>query len=68
MIRQVASNITKEALITNRNTSEEKLEEKAVGDSKRLISENYSKVLKVWQAFAKFIKNQVTVNGRLVET
>ena len=68
MIRQVASNITKEALITNKNTSEEKLEEKAVGDSKRLISENYSKVLKVWQAFAKFIKNQVTVNGRLVET
>ena len=25
-------------------------------------------MLKVWQAFAKFIKNQVTVNGRLVET
>ena len=39
-----------------------------MGDSKRLISENASKVLKVWQAFVKFIKNQVTVNGRLVET
>ena len=63
LIRQVASNITKESLIVS-----EKLQEKAAGDSKRLMAETMGKAQKVWQAFVKFVKNQVTVNGRLVDT
>ena len=30
--------------------------------------ENLQKVQKVWFSFVKFVKNQVTVNGRLVDT
>ena len=67
MIRQVASNITKEALISFKN-DESKLNDKAASDSKKLMSENISRALRVWYAFVKFIKNQVTVNGRLVDT
>ena len=63
LIRQVASNLTKETLIVA-----EKLQEKAAGDSKRMMAEQMGKVQKVWQAFVKFVKNQVTVNGRLVDT
>lgn len=63
LIRQVASNITKESLIVS-----EKLQEKAAGDSKRMMADTINKASKVWQAFVKFIKNQVTVNGRLVDT
>ena len=63
LIRQVASNLTKETLIVS-----EKLQEKAAGDSKRMMAEHMGKVQKVWQAFVKFVKNQVTVNGRLVDT
>jgi len=33
-----------------------------------LMTENTAKALKVWYAFVKFVKNQVTVNGRLVDT
>ena len=32
------------------------------------MAENTAKVLKVWYAFVKFCKNQITVNGRLVDT
>ena len=32
------------------------------------MADNLSKATKVWQAFVKFIKNQVTVNGRMVDT
>lgn len=67
MIRQVASNITKEALVSSKNDAE-KLQGKAVNDSKKLMSENISRTLKVWYALVKFVKNQVTVNGRLVDT
>ena len=69
LVRQVASNMTKEALVVTKTTDDgtsEKL--KAGNDSKRLMSENTAKVLKVWYSFVKFIKNQVTVNGRLVDT
>mmetsp|Transcript_8219 Transcript_8219/g.9949 ORF Transcript_8219/g.9949 Transcript_8219/m.9949 type:complete len:295 (+) Transcript_8219:152-1036(+) len=41
---------------------------KAGNDSKRLMAENTAKVIKVWYSFVKFVKNQVTVNGRLVDT
>ena len=72
LIRQVASNVTKEAL-TSRTTAEdgttnEKLQGKVVGDSKRLMAENTARALKVWQAFVKFVKNQVAINGRVVDT
>jgi len=69
LIRQVASNITKQALVVSKSTEEgitEKL--KATGDSRRLMTENTARAIKVWQAFVKFVKNQVTVNGRLVDT
>ena len=56
MIRQVASNITKEALVSMKN-DEAKLQGKAVNDSKRLMSENISRTLKVWYALVKFVKN-----------
>ena len=46
----------------------EKLQGTAVKDSKRLMAENIAKTLKVWYSFVKFVKNQVTVNGRLVDT
>ena len=32
------------------------------------MNDNANRVLKVWLSFCKFIKNQVTVNGRLVDT
>ena len=50
------------------NGVEEKLAAKNTGDPKRLMAENTAKTLKVWYSFVKFIKNQVTVNGRLVDT
>lgn len=50
------------------STTSEKLQSKAVGDSKRLMAENMAKCIKLWQAFVKFVKNQVQVNGRLVDT
>ena len=69
LIRQVASNMTKELITVQKSTSDGKTEKlKAGGDSKRLMAENMAKVIKVWQAFVKFCKNQVTVNGRLVDT
>ena len=46
----------------------EKLKDNAAMDSKRLMSENISRALKVWYALVKFVKNQVTVNGRMVDT
>ena len=67
----MASNITKEALVAKKNEddgSSEKLQSKAVADSKKLMAENIAKSLKVWYSFVKFVKNQVTVNGRLVDT
>lgn len=33
-----------------------------------MMADTMGKATKVWQAFVKFIKNQVTVNGRLVDT
>ena len=82
LIRQVASNISKEALVvqktkiiggeedssTAQSVTESKLNAKNVPDAKRLMLENLSKVQKVWFSFAKFLKNQVTVNGKLVDT
>ena len=72
LIRQVASNVTKEALtsktVAGDGTTNEKLQGKAVSDSKRLMAENTARALKVWQAFVKFVKNQVVVNGRVVDT
>ena len=32
------------------------------------MAENMAKCIKLWQAFVKFVKNQVQVNGRLVDT
>ena len=32
------------------------------------MSENMAKAIKVWFSFVKFVKNQVTVNGRTVDT
>ena len=51
-----------------RSVTESKLNGKSVTDAKRLMMENLNKVQKVWYAFTKFIRNQVTVNGRLVDT
>ena len=71
LIRQVASNITKEALVVRKPVDEgvsAKVALKAVVDSKRLMAENTAKTLKVWFAFLKFVKTQVTLNGRLVDT
>ena len=80
IIKQVASNITKDALITTKimeieddssqtkSVTESKLNGKSVADAKRHMLENLNKVQKVWYAFVKFIKNQVTVNGKLVDT
>ena len=49
-------------------TASEKLDGKVVGDSKRIMSENVAKALKVWYSFVKYIKSQVTVSNRLVDT
>ena len=69
LIRQVASNMTKQAIVVQKTTDDGTTEKlKAGGDSKRLMAENTAKVLKVWHAFVKFCKNQITVNGRLVDT
>ena len=69
LIRQVASNMTKEAITVQKTTDDGTTEKlKAGGDSKRLMAENTAKVIKVWYSFVKFCKNQVTVNGRLVDT
>lgn len=76
LLRQVASNLTKETLVSKKAKQadddivavEVKLEEKAAADSKRLMGENVARAVKVWYAFAKFVKNQVTVSGRLVDT
>ena len=73
LIRQVSSNITKEQLVVVKKKEggdgkEEKIATKQAGDSKRLMAENTAKTLKVWYSFVKFVKNQVTVNGRLVDT
>jgi len=43
LIRQVASNITKESLIVA-----EKLQEKAASDSKRMMADTINKASKVW--------------------
>ena len=32
------------------------------------MAENTARALKVWQAFVKFVKNQVAINGRVVDT
>ena len=74
LLRQVASNITKEALVVTKSgsgidgTQSEKLHGKAVSDSKRIMAENLAKALKVWFSFVKFVNNQVMVNGRLVDS
>ena len=33
-----------------------------------MMHENVQRINKVWQAFVKFVKNQVSVNGRVVDT
>ena len=58
LIRQVASNMTKELITVQKSTGDGTTEKlKAGGDSKRLMAENMAKVIKVWQAFVKFCKN-----------
>ena len=32
------------------------------------MADNVQRINKVWQAFIKFVKNQVVVNGRVVDT
>ena len=32
------------------------------------MTENIANLVKIWQSFSKFIKNQVMSNGRLVDT
>ena len=32
------------------------------------MNDNVQRINKVWQAFVKFVKNQVSVNGRVVDT
>ena len=69
LVRQVASNMTKEAMVVQKTTDDGTTEKlKGGNDSKRLMAENSAKIIKVWHSFVKFIKNQVTVNGRLVDT
>ena len=69
LVRQVASNMTKEALVVTKTGEEGNTEKlKVVTDSRRLMAENTAKVIKVWYSFVKFVKNQVTVNGRMVDT
>lgn len=54
--------------MTRKGGDGNKLNGKSASDSKLLMAENTAKTLKVWYSFVKFIKNQVTVNGRLVDT
>ena len=37
-------------------------------DKKELAKENFRKVFKVWQAFVKFLRSQVEVKGKMVNT
>ena len=65
MLRQVASNITKEAMTVKKRSQgesgsvvlQEKLQMKAVADSKRIMAENIAKTVKIWHSFTKFIKS-----------
>ncbi len=68
VIRQVASNITKESLIVqkpskqssnedDKSVADSKLNGKNLPEAKRLMLENIQKVQKVWYAFVKLIKN-----------
>ena len=77
LMKQVASNITKEALISQKSSAQDakiasvtdtKLNQKSIPEAKHLMLQNLQKVQKVWYAFVKHIKNQVTINGRLVDT
>ena len=77
-----ASNLTKDALIVQKtamlesdldsqttvSVTESKLNARTVPDAKKLMLQNLQKVQKVWYAFVKFVKSQVTVNGRLLDT
>ena len=78
LIRQIASNYTKEALIVTKQRAtdedidvgetEQKLKSTNAGEGKKLMADNVQRINKVWQAFIKFVKNQVVVNGRVVDT
>lgn len=58
LIRQVASNMTKEAIVVTKATEDGRSEKiKGANNSKRLMAENTAKVIKVWYSFVKFIKN-----------
>ena len=46
---------------------EQKLKSTNAGEGKKLMADNVQRINKVWQAFIKFVKNQLT-NGRVVDT
>ena len=50
------------------SASEQKIRQGAAAGGKKLMNENAKRINTVWHAFVKFVKNQVCVNGRLVDT
>lgn len=63
LLRQIASNYTKEQLV-----SKNKLNETAAHNAKDLMQANLQKCHKVWTVFTKFIRSQVMDKSRTVDT
>lgn len=88
LMRQVASNMTKEALVmtktkilggdrdgggdedasTVQSISEQRLNHQNAPSAKKRMLENLAKIQKVWYTFVKTVRNQVMINGKLVDT
>lgn len=58
LLQQIASNMTKAEISKSR----------AVDDSKAVFKGHFEACLKVWQAFEKYLYDQVYNKGRLVDT
>ena len=75
LLRQIASNYTKNQLLRENGkfnltniAAESKLDNEKVTDAKQIMTSNLAKVIRVWSAFSKFIKSQVTDKSKHVDT
>lgn len=59
LAQQIASNLTKEQITKKQLDSDE---------SKQIFNINLANCYRVWQAFEKFVDDQVVNKGRLVDT
>ncbi len=65
LLRQVASTMTKHQMLSQ---MQDKINQEAAASAKQFMTQNLNNCFSVWQAFEKFVYNQVVCKNRTVDT